>query len=617
VQPTARIDAVAAAEALRARVVEGRPPADRRRDPTAVRGWPRSFVDGIGWAHVGLGAVAVFLAFLFVRFTVDDAFISWRYGLTFVHSGHWNWNRSGPTVEAYSNFLYTALSIVPAALRIPMELFFKAVAVGIVGGYIAWVRRLELPERQRLVLYAVALASPVFYVQLFSGLETVSFAILIAVLFAAIYRTGRLGPWGYLAAAAVAVSRPEGIAFALAAMAWVLVIDPRRSHWRGTAGVIGAYAVYWVWRAQHFGWFWPNTFYVKSAHRGSIVHQVSSVMDGLLPAIAIGVLVVAAGRLLGRRAERSARRPRRDVLQDATPVVLAVLSALVVLFLYKQSELGMDFANRFLWQLVFPVIAVALARPIGWVAGRHRPTREAKDVWALAAIGIAAMVAVAYNPGNVTSQIVVLAAVVTVAVAAIIRLASGQTAATMVAAIGLAVLVSWMPVNNMVGWAAYRYRLHYGHEAMGHVLAHSNIRGSIAIGDAGILPFELGQQVIDINGLADASIAHGTFSAADLRARHLGLVVALSSTPNPSGEWRVSVGQVVTYDYVRTEGGFWWSQGPEFAPGYWLNFWVDPKYAKPDLLQRLQAVTNRSVKETSKDDDTLLSDHLFDLPFLR
>lgn len=144
----------------------------------------------------------------------------------------WNWNPTGPRVAAYTNPLYAALSIVPALLGMSAELFFKIVSLAIVAGYVIVIRRARLPKAQEFVLLAVALASPVFYVQLYLGLETASFALLIGWLFSILYRRGQLGRTGFLVAAAVTVSRPEGILFAAVAIGWALVIDRRR---RGTS----------------------------------------------------------------------------------------------------------------------------------------------------------------------------------------------------------------------------------------------------------------------------------------------------------------------------------------------------------------------------------------------
>jgi hypothetical protein len=56
--------------------------------------------------------------------------------------------------------------------------------------------------------------------------------------------------------------------------------------------------------------------------------------------------------------------------------------------------------------------------------------------------------------------------------------------------------------------------------------------------------------------------------------------------------------------------------GPEFAPGYWLNLWVDPVAATPAFVQALHELTQRSIVRDRHSDAHLLHHHLFDLPFL-
>ncbi|MDG4864249.1 hypothetical protein P8605_39520, partial [Streptomyces sp. T-3] len=239
-----------------------------------------------------LAAVAAALVVCFIPFTVDDAFISWRYGQSLVDAGVWNWNPGGGArVEAYTNPLYTALSVLPALLRIPVELFFKVVGLGLLVAYVLVVRRLDVPYRQRVALWAAALLSPVFYIHLFSGLETVSFALLLAVPFALIARRGELGRWGHLACLALAFSRPEGIALAAAAEGWGLVVGRRRRDLRVALGIGAVLCCYWAVRAWYFGRFFPNTFYMKSVGHGSWI-------DGALGAGAwVGALAAALGLL--------------------------------------------------------------------------------------------------------------------------------------------------------------------------------------------------------------------------------------------------------------------------------------------------------------------------------
>ena len=63
---------------------------------------------------------------LFSRFTVDDAFITWRYGQNLAQHGVWNFNPTtfDPT-QSYTNPIYALISIIPAVLGINVVLFFK------------------------------------------------------------------------------------------------------------------------------------------------------------------------------------------------------------------------------------------------------------------------------------------------------------------------------------------------------------------------------------------------------------------------------------------------------------------------------------------------------------
>ncbi|MDQ2739976.1 MAG: hypothetical protein M3Y35_15445, partial [Actinomycetota bacterium] len=169
-------------------------PKDQALDKRLLARW-----QGIPVSFRIVGGIGVVFVFIFIRFTVDDAFISWRYALTLVRSGQWNYSAGIPRVEGYTNFLFAAVAVLPALLHIPIELFFKVLALGILGGYLLAVRRCALSRLQTLALVAIVLCNPGFMIMLFSGLETVSFALLIALVFGLVYRNGGLGPWGYLA----------------------------------------------------------------------------------------------------------------------------------------------------------------------------------------------------------------------------------------------------------------------------------------------------------------------------------------------------------------------------------------------------------------------------------
>ncbi|MEV3857868.1 hypothetical protein AB0J38_26515 [Streptomyces sp. NPDC050095] len=540
-------------------------------------------------------AVGAALALCFAPYTVDDAFISWRYGANLVDSGVWNWNPSASAVrvEAYTNPLYTGLSVIPALLGIPVELFFKVVSAAILVGYVVAVARLDVPRRQRLALCAFALLSPVFFVHLFSGLETVSFALLTAAPFALLSRHGRLTRWGQLAALGLALSRPEGIALAAVAHAWGLAVGRRRRDLWLALAAGGALAAYWLLRAWYFGRFFPNTFYQKSTGHGGWID--SALAAGPLVWAPAGAAVLAVAALGGRWLLRA----DRERLRDATPLVLAVCAAGIHLGLYQASVLAMNYADRFSWQILFPVAVVALVRPL---TPRTVP-------WSTAASALAAATALSFewHPALAAVAALVLTAV----------LWGGDRLRTP-AALGLAavavILVSVTPPRELTAIAAYRYRLEYAHEALGRAVADDKgFRGTVAIGDAGIMPFCLGARhdVYDLRGLADPYLGRGLLPKR-LADRDVQMVVAVGRPYDPKGLRATTPTSLPLVKRAYAQG-FVPAGRMQFTDTAWQSVLVRPGVPAPGLKRAARLAR----RENLRPDAAVVRDHWGELPFLK
>lgn len=459
-------------KAGRARCLSARSCGSEHAGISAQR-WKQIFGEEPQWrlAYVGLALIAVALTFVLIRVTFDDSYITWRYGKTFVSTGHWNWNPTGPRVEAYSNPLYAALSVIGAVVRVPAELFFKFVSLAIVAAYVVVVRRLRLPRRQEFLLLAAALASPVFFLQLYGGLETALFALLIAVVFGMVYRRGGFTTWGFVAAFALALSRPEGIAFAAVAMIWAAAITQDHKQVRGVCAVLGAWGVYWLWRWQHFGYFFPNPYYVKSSGQGALGTKVVDTATTVFPVLGLAALIALVYLLLGRESSQASvdRVDRRERLTDLTPVMLALLSAVMALGLYKHSTLVMDPGHRFYWQVLIPVALVVLCRPLslgtlpGDTAEETVPIRGERA--ALVAAAIAMGTALAWQAPDLKTDFVLICAVLVVLAATIAGLVWRWRGAAALAVLALVVGIGYLPASEALTWVAYRYRLEHAHEA--------------------------------------------------------------------------------------------------------------------------------------------------------
>lgn len=210
-------------------------------------------------------------------FTIDDAFISFRYARNLIDGLGLVFN-PGEWVEGYTNFLWVILMAGVMKAGLPVEIL--ANAVGIASGAILlflvarvgaasgswadpwiWIAPLALAANRTFCAWSTG------------GLETQFFTLLV---FAAFLRfiaereAGASRPWlSALLFSLAALTRPEGMIFfgvagIFFAADW-LVLRRRRfgalALWSGIfAVIVGAHV---AWRYAYYGYLLPNTFYAK------------------------------------------------------------------------------------------------------------------------------------------------------------------------------------------------------------------------------------------------------------------------------------------------------------------------------------------------------------------
>jgi len=606
---------------------------------------PAATADPYRLAYGVVALVGMILAFLLIRFTVDDAFLTWRYGQSLLH-GVWNWNPSAHyRVEAYTDPLSAAVSVVPALLGMPPELFFKLLGLGLLGGYLVVVQRLAVPRLQKLLLTACALMNPVFFAHLFSGLGTGDFALLLAGLFGLLYTRGDLGRTGHILAAAVAFSRPEGMLYALVAEAWCLHLNRRRSDVLALAIAAYVLAMYWIARTLYFHALFPISYRLSSSAGATNVVTLAHAAAGLaglvvvLAALATGAEVVH--RLRGRGRPGASSRPVSP-WRDATPAVLAGVSALIIMTLYRVSTLQQDFGNRFCWQLLFPVGVVLLSRPLfaEAVTRARRPialpfvrqqpeTDAAPDApaiagvpgaapasarWSALAVLIAALAAFTGPAADLPQHGMMQAGVVFAVLVALAVWALGNRVPVMIAAVSVIAALSMTSVGQVLDWATYRQHLATAQEAIGRaVAADPTLTGVVAVEDSGILVSRLraDQWPLDLTGKADPFLGRPVPAAV---TRNLVAVVAGAGGPVGTDPWSGDSSSGPILAKAKAEH-FELAGSVMYAPFYWLRLYVKPGLGHA-ATQQLTGAWLTADGPNSEPSSTLLSQHLFDLPFL-
>ncbi|GDY02183.1 hypothetical protein LBMAG49_15120 [Planctomycetota bacterium] len=328
------------------------------------------------WLIAAAAAIAAFAHAWSLRWSCDDAFISFRYAQHLVdgHGLRFNLDPSEPPVEGYTNFLWTVWLALGMALGFCGDLiedwsffwgsFFHAGTVLVV----AWlVRRYGRPGNLVPIAACVYAATHHAASLAPAGLETALFVLLgVAMLAIAIGpRSLRsdfaLGLLGTLAA----MTRPDGAIFCASAGLVVLFDACRVGRVRSCAAFALPFVVgflpYLIFRHAYYGYWVPNTFFAKSGSDPYLGQGLAYVWEFAKAYRWVFYLVAVAWLACWRM-----RRPAFLTLLFVLPYLLFVawvggdfMFGRFVLPILPMVLLGLDFAVR-TWQQSALLAAVAV-----------------------------------------------------------------------------------------------------------------------------------------------------------------------------------------------------------------------------------------------------------------
>ena len=351
----------------------------------------------LAWAPLGVAAAVLIWHSLQYNFVTDDAYISFVYSRNLAEHGELTFNLGDP-VEGYTSFLWTFVLGVLMLVGIPPELssLVLGTACGI-GTLVVTYRilaRLEVTAPWRYLPAFLLAFSAGFACWSSGGLETQAFTLLATLSLDAYLTPGGLRRMGVFLALA-AMTRPEGVlvaaVFGVHRLALNIALERRWAPSRDELGAIASFAALWLpwfaWRWWYYGYFFPNTYYVKASGRWVSPKLADDMLAGglyyvkawLFQSRLVWALPVAAlGVVWGR--------PRRP---DATPsprfVAGTACGALALVYLAYTVSVGGDFMglHRFIMPVfVLAAIAVALGldRLAGWIVPRLPAALRRRDL---------------------------------------------------------------------------------------------------------------------------------------------------------------------------------------------------------------------------------------------
>jgi hypothetical protein len=290
-------------------------------------------------------SIIVFTLFLWTFFSIrwDDSYIAYRYALNFHESGYWNWNADNNYVEAYTNFSYALLTLIPVYLRVDPTIFFTAMNVFWI---ILIIYRLNKRLNSKILFFCsllLTILNPFVAYHISTGMETIFFIFLLFESFRCLINSPTNNTkevYFYFILLLLPLTRPEGAIYSVVCFCVNYFINKKKIEKKLEFIIIILIGLsYMTWRSVHFDSFLPNTFYLKSIKGVSLKNWLNFAENSRLYLILLIFLNIFI---------------RKKVI-----ISLSVLTILISFLLYAPSDLVTTINDRFQLQIFLPLFLVS------------------------------------------------------------------------------------------------------------------------------------------------------------------------------------------------------------------------------------------------------------------
>ena len=526
----------------------------------------------------------------------EDAYITYRYARNLAEGHGIVWNIGEDPVEGGTEFLWTVLlagssrltglTIEQAARALNLLVGLLAALTLALASFIFSGRRL-LPALFATLAFA---AGPLSY-HIRAGFATPLFTLLLLIITIALHQLiflpadhrwrGRAFYLLPLTGLLLGLTRPEGALFAgLALVAAFILLDGsgRRRLLLATVGLLTVPGlIYFLWRWRYFGYFLPNTFYVKNA--GSLLHlryfpdiyELFRFMAPLFMLIGIGYLLDAPG--------------------DAVKKLIILAPAILFPWSYLLIDQLQNLGKRFQYP-VYPIFLLAAAMALGQLALRApAPALRRKNLTLIAA-GVIGSIFILFAPFVALERMTLM--LLLIAILAGIKLLAGRELGARASHLALIFLVTVTALVIFNAQAAYRLANSFyptvfdDREAIGKALEPFADKGyTVVATEAGWIPYFSRWRAIDPFGLNDEYVTHHGLSFEYLDQQGADVIMYHQvKNPHPP-RWADMV--ALLRDYAQARGYILAAIIQRKGPDDLHVYWVKPD--NPDAQALIRAIT--------------------------
>jgi len=526
----------------------------------------------------------------------EDAYITYRYARNLAENHGIVWNVGENPVEGSTEFLWTALlagtsrltglNIEQSARALNLFIGLIAVITLAAASYAFSGRRL-LPALFATLAFA---AGPLSY-HIRAGFATPLFTWLLLIITIALYQLVFL-PAGHrwrrrafimlpLAGLLLGLTRPEGVLFAgLALLAAFILLDGpgrRRLLLTTVALLVIPGLIYFLWRWRYFGYFLPNTFYVKNA--GSLLHlRYFPDIYELFRFMAPLFLLIGIGYLL-------------DAPRSAVKKLVILAPAIIFPWSYLLIDQLQNLGKRFQYP-VYPIFLLMAAMALGQLALRTSPPELRRKNLALIAAGVMGMVFILFAPFVALERMTLM--LLLIAILAGIKFLEGRQlgAQGMQLALAFVVTASALVIFNAQVSArladSFYPTVFDDREVIGKALEPFADKGyTVVASEAGWIPYFSRWRAIDPFGLNDEYVTHHGLSF-DYLDQQGSDVIMYHQVKNPHPPRWAEMVQMLR-DYAEARGYILAAVIQRKGPDDLHVYWVKPD--NPDAEALIRAIT--------------------------
>ena len=529
---------------------------------------------GIFYLLTGLIFFSLFLAYVW-RFTVDDAYISFRYAKHLAEGYGLVWNIGEYPLEGYTNFFWVVIIAFIHLLKfdpaLPAKIIGIFALIGIV--YLYWKITNDVFQDNKTVGYtgfcvavACLLANPATAIHIVSGLGTMFYtACLLGVTYLA-YRLTKSPEkrvcWLFAIVALIgSLLRPEGILVSIALFVLIYILTLQK----GKLGrdknsflvpfalaYILPIAVYMMFRVYYFHEIFPLPFYAKTVSHGSLFSGFYSLINaGKYIAPFLIIILIA----IFQNIEAFWHEQKGQYAKFRTLLIITVATILSANVIYLFSSLWMNYAQRFYYPS-FVIIYLFSGISLGILFN------EMKGVW--------------------TNK-------------AILKRYAKPVGCTLIVLLLLSANVAF--ISDLSWCRKYGDRLPIAHVALGETLNDfSSHNLTVASVDAGAIPYFSEWRHIDMAGLNNKFIAkHGVATIEYVEKENPQLVIFISNdekVPRCGGRQGPFIEFVQKKQYIKLPPVKW-------QENYYLVSFLDPNIKGFDEIKKtIQGVSEASLKNS-------------------